>query len=43
LGQLGTFYLRYNPDTQLYEEVPFEYPVSKNSEKEEFDEAELDF
>jgi len=43
VGQLGTFYLRYNPDTQLYEEVPFEYPVSKNSEKEEFDEAELDF
>ena len=47
VGTLGTFYLRYNPDTQLYEEVAFEYPVptgSKNGRKEEeFDESELDF
>lgn len=42
-GQLGTFYLKYNPDTQLYEER-LEYPTSKKEkEKEDFDEAELDF
>lgn len=46
VGKLGTFYLRYNPDTQLYEEIAHEYPVpagSRNGKKEEVDEAELDF